>query len=156
MVLGSEGVGECVENPCAEDQLWTGENCTEMYGQEGCDGRGERMLYNVTGGVECVCEEGWGRVEGEGVCQQHSTQGPCNQSEMLLESDKAGYCGQEASCVHHLSCPSFMSDLTMLAEDREQPLQYQAGVARLSAQVCSRQLQHVCCQAGQTLTGTSY
>ena len=72
IVLGSEGMGECVRNPCSEDQLWTGEQCVEMYGQEGCNGRGEMRLYNVTGGIECKCEDGWGRLGGEGVSYQHS------------------------------------------------------------------------------------
>jgi hypothetical protein len=147
MVLGSEGMGDCVGNPCAEDMLWTGEGCVEMYGQEGCGGRGERMLYNMTGGVECGCEDGWGWVGG--VCHQHSTQGPCKQGDLLLESDMA----EDCQCIHHLSCPSFMSDLSTLSVYRGQALQYQAGVARLSAQVCRQQLQHVCCQAEQTLSG---
>ena len=132
-------------NPCEEDMLWTGEKCVEMYGQERCGERGKRMLYNVTGGVECGCEDGWGRVEG--VCHQHSTKGSCKQGDLLLESDTP----EDCQCVHHLSCPSFMSDLSTLS--RRQTLQYQAGVARLSAQVCRQQLQHVCCQADQTLSG---
>ena len=147
MVLGKEGMGECMANPCDEDLLWTGEECVEMYKQEGCEGRGERMLYNVTGGLECGCEDGWGRVGG--VCHQHSTQGPCDQGDLLLESDQPENC----QCVHHLSCPSFMSDLGTLSKYKGQELQYQAGVARLSAQVCSQQLQHVCCQTGQILSG---
>ena len=155
VVLGREGVGECVGNPCAEQQLlWTGEECVDMFGQEGCGGRGERLLYNVTGGVECGCEEGWGRVGGGGVCHQHSTQGPCKQGDMVLESDNASYCGEEASCVHHQSCPIFLSDMSILSQYTMQTLQYQTGVARLSAQVCSKQLLHVCCQTRQTLTDT--
>eukprot|EP00092_Neocalanus_flemingeri_P021246 GFUD01023021.1.p1 GENE.GFUD01023021.1~~GFUD01023021.1.p1 ORF type:complete len:193 (-),score=55.62 GFUD01023021.1:519-1097(-) len=86
------------------------------------------------------------------MCHQHSTQGPCKQGDLVLEADNTEYCGEEASCVHHRSCQHFLSDLARLAG--EQPLQYQAGVARLSAQVCSRQLQYVCCQTRQTLTDT--
>ena len=149
MVLGREGMGECVKNPCAEDMLWTGELCVEMYRQDGCAGRGERMLYNVKGGVECGCEEGWGRVGGG--CHQHSTQGPFTEGYLLRESDRPEYC----QCVHHQSCPSFMSDLSTLGKYRGQVVEYKAGVARLSAQVCSShvQLQQVCCAADQTLTG---
>jgi len=152
IVLGSEGMGECVRNPCSEDQLWTGEQCVEMYGQEGCNGRGEMRLYNVTGGIECKCEDGWGRLGGEGVCYQHSTQGPCKQGEMVLQPEKEKYCEEDAGCVHHRSCPSFMSDLAVLGQYKNQPQMYQSGVARLSAQVCSKRLLHVCCKMKQTLT----
>ena len=150
MVLGREGVGECVVNHCMgekEDLVWTGEECVEMYKQAGCSGRGERMVYNITGGVECVCEEGWGRV-GDG-CYQHSSPGPCNHTQLVLQSDMPEYC----QCTNHLSCPSFMSDLSTLSTFTRHSTQYMAGVARLQAMVCSKPLQQVCCPDNQILAG---
>ena len=151
MVLGREGVGECVVNHCIgeieEDMVWTGEKCIEMYKQPGCNGTGERMAYNLTGGVECVCEEGWDRIDG--VCYQHSTHGPCDNTELVLQSENPDHC----NCTDHLSCRSFMKDLASLSLFTRHSNKYKAGVARLQANVCSKPLQKVCCSDTQILAG---
>lgn len=150
IVLGGGAVGECVSNPCAVDQLWTGEVCLEMYGVEGCNGMGQMMVYNVTGGVQCGCDDGWTSVEG--VCVQHSTQGWCSAGEILVQSPNTQYCSGTHPCVEYQTCDQFMSDLDTLKWYKQESDNYKAGVSRLSGQVCDNIRQHVCCQETQVLT----
>jgi len=141
-VLNQNGVVACEQFKCgSKDLLWNGEICTEMFNQKGCDGPGEMMLYNITGGIECGCEEGWGMIEGR--CYQHSTQGPCKEGELLINSGVPIEC----DCMHYLSCPNFVTSVNSLDKTNKQALTYRLGVERLTAQVCNVQQQHVCCNS---------
>ena len=111
------------------------------------EGNSMELQFQITLEWKSHREEGWGRV-GDG-CYQHSSPGPCNHTQLVLQSDMPEYC----QCTNHLSCPSFMSDLSTLSTFTRHSTQYMAGVARLQAMVCSKPLQQVCCPDNQILAG---
>ena len=142
------GKGVCKENPCEDDLLWTGEKCVDMYGERGCNKRGQRLLYNLTGGVECDCEEGWGKIKGVNDCYPYATKGSCDPGHLLLKANNQEHC----NCIHHQSCPSFMEDLRTLSQLNRSSVFYKEGVARLKGQKCGNQL-NVCCREKGILSG---
>jgi len=141
----------CLLQKCEDvDLIWdeTEERCVELYGREGCDQKAERLLFTMTGGTQCGCEEGWRRSE-DGQCQQAGTRGPCEEGELLQQTDLSPGC----RCQHWSNCQTFTQDASLLAGLREAGgLHYRAGVERLAGQVCDKQEEKVCCQHSQVLT----
>ena len=71
-----EGEGKCEEG-CAADQLLFSNGTVEgecvSYDAIECGHRGERAYAALDGTFECDCDEGWGRVDGQGECKQEGT-----------------------------------------------------------------------------------
>lgn len=140
-----EGEGKCEEG-CAADQLLFSNGTVEgecvSYDAIECGHRGERAYAALDGTFECDCDEGWGRVDGQGDCKQEGTM--CGENRILLPVEQTSWCGDQ--CVHFESCSQFIrevDDMVDMYEDARS--KYEAVLEHMKERICDREERKICC-----------